>query len=172
MNWAHWFASTGRRARTRRNLLCAYPASVCTPLCHCATSFAARPGSSPRAEPIRGVFGSIILFMCSFFDEETMSRGRMFVKDHVSCLGMPGRHNARVRVRTVTKASATLRTATRTHRRWENRHSVGPIPDAAPAARRASRAEVWRTGELQPRELNNVWCSSTSTRRSRAREAD
>ena len=49
------------------------------------------------------------------------------------------------------KGSATLRTATHTHRRWENSHSAGPIPDAAREAHHASRAEVPRTGELQPR---------------------
>jgi hypothetical protein len=96
----------------------------------------------------------------------------MFVKDLVSWLGMPGRPNAHVRVQTVMKDSAALRTATRTHRRWENRHSAGPIPDAAHGAHHASRAEVPRTRELQPRELKNVSCSSASTRHSRAAEAD
>jgi hypothetical protein len=96
----------------------------------------------------------------------------MFVKDLVSWLGMPGRHNAHVCVRTVTKDSAPLRTATRTHRRWESRHSVGPIPDAATAARHAFRAEALRTLELQGRELKNVSRSWASTRRSRAAEPD
>ncbi len=94
------------------------------------------------------------------------------MKDYFFWFDMSGEHNAHVRVRTVTKDSAALQTATRTHRRWENRHSAGPIPDAARGAHHASRAEVPRTRELQPRELKNVSCSSASTRRSRAPEAD
>jgi hypothetical protein len=73
-----------------------------------------------------------------------------------------------MRVRTVTKDSGALQTATRTHRRWENRHSTGPIPDVARGVHHASRAEVPRTRELQPTELKNLSCSSVSTRRSRA----
>ena len=94
----------------------------------------------------------------------------VLVKDDVSCLAMPGRHRAHLHGGTVMKDSGALRTATRTHRKWENRHSTGPIPDVARGVHHGSRAEAPRTRELQPTELKNVSCSSASTKRSRVAE--